>query len=102
MSIKNKPEPTKTNCTRVIFNDGPSGFELGFKLDMIVDFVKANESFLWRVKWEGDHPLGWVTQEEMKLIGRKKAILYLENCLKNGNYEGGWLHHVLILHIPSN
>ena len=88
MLIKNKPEPTKTNSTPVIFNDGPSGFELGLELDSIVDFVIANGNFLWRVKWKGDHPLGWVTQQEVKLIGRKKAVAYLENCLKNGNYEG--------------
>ena len=88
MSIKNKPEPTKTNGTSVIFNDEPPGFKRRLKLDSIVDFVKANESFLWRVKWKGDHPLEWVTQEKMKLIGRQKAVAYLENCLKNGNYEG--------------
>ena len=88
MSIKNKLKQTKTTDDSIIFNDGPSGFERGLKLDMIVDFVKVNRNFLWLVKWEGHHQLGYVTYEEMKSNGREEAVAYLENCLKEGNYGG--------------
>ena len=88
MSIKNKLKQTKTTDDSVIFNDGPSGFERGLKLDRIVDFVKVNRNFLWLVKWEGHHQLDYVTYEDMKLNGSEEAFAYLENCLKEGSYDG--------------
>lgn len=90
MSIKSKLEQTKTNGNSVTFNDGPSGIEMGLKLDKVVDFVKANRNFLRRVKQEGLYKLKCVTDQEMKLRGKKKTVVYLDNCLEHDNYDG-WL-----------